>query len=557
RTLAAVGGQQTASLWDVTAEPRRLAEFDDVSVAYSLVLSPELLLFGMLDGSIRAWDIANADRPIEASGLTLSAPNAVTALALSPDGRTLAAGGAVGTVDLFDWPARTPMTPLDLPATSAVALGWAPDGRELVAGLSNAEAHRWRLEDAGFTALAPLTGFGSSVNAIAIDEQRIATGSSDNTTKVFDRSGALRATLPGLDIVTSVEIVEGRLLTGAVDGALRWWPADVAPLLHDTGSVFDLVTDRRSWVAASRRGATPALFRVGADNIELLPDPALPDGLDPAVAAAIPDAGDILVSATRTGEIVTWPLGADGAGEPTLSPGVGAWAGLIAITDDGRHLALTRLREAGLVIFERDGQHWRQTQEVPGWHHTITTIPGTSLLGSAVEDGTMRIWDLSGMPREVGWFDPPGVPFTVGASPDGTQLLVAPPTGELLVYDIADPANPTPVAELTSAHATVTSMRFSRDGKLLFATATDERIWVWNWDPAADPALLSMRLASQARATIPLDDRLLIGTADGQVTVRPLLLGQATTQLCAGLGEPLTELEWTRYAPGVTPVAPC
>lgn len=557
RVLAAVGGQQTASLWDITAEPRRLAEFDAVSVAYSTVLTPDAVLFGMLDGSIRAWDISAADAPRPLPGVDLGSPTAVMSLALSSDGRTLAAGGLQGSVSVFQWPSGTPEPPLAMGTGRALSLAYSPDGQELTAGSSTAEVRRWRRDPAGFTELPPLTGFEAYVHAVVDDGQRIITGSSDNTTLVFNRDGTKRATLPGVDIVTSVDVIDGRVLTGSVDGTVRWWPETIEPLLHDTGSVFDLVADDGHWVAASRRGVTPALFRVTPDAVVRVADPVLPAGLEPAILVAIPKAGDILVSATRTGEIVTWPLTDAGAGEPVVSQGVGTWAGLIAISDDGRYLAVTRLRDPGLDIFERDGDRWHLLGEVDGWHHLVSTIPGTSLLATAVESGAVRIWQMAGGPRQLGEFDPQGVPVTLVASPDGKELHIAPPTGQLKVFDITDPARVTQVADLKGPHASVTSVRFSPDGSLLFATATDGRIWVWQRHLPADQADLSIRMPVQARATIALGERLIIGTADGVMTVRPLRVSSAIDQLCAGLGDPLTDVEWTRYAPGVTPVPAC
>ncbi|MEW2624941.1 hypothetical protein [Streptomyces sp. NPDC048106] len=61
-------------------------------------------------------------------------PLPVTALAFSPDGRTLAVGNPAGRIRLWDLPSRTPLgAPLPTGGDSLRGLAFSPDGRTLYA----------------------------------------------------------------------------------------------------------------------------------------------------------------------------------------------------------------------------------------------------------------------------------------------------------------------------------------------------------------------------------------------------------------------------------------
>lgn len=90
---------------------------------------------GLSDGTVRIWDVGDirAPRPV---GEPLRAPatQPVSAVALSPDGRTLATGNAVNQLRLWDVtdPARPRLGDAVLPGHRGLA--FPPDGRVLAAG---------------------------------------------------------------------------------------------------------------------------------------------------------------------------------------------------------------------------------------------------------------------------------------------------------------------------------------------------------------------------------------------------------------------------------------
>ncbi|MEU0726352.1 hypothetical protein [Streptomyces sp. NPDC006140] len=72
------------------------------------------------------------------------AAEAVSALALSPDGRTLAVGGDAGSVQPWDVATRQPLGgPLTTPGESIDSLAFAPDGTTLYAGSPHVPLQRY------------------------------------------------------------------------------------------------------------------------------------------------------------------------------------------------------------------------------------------------------------------------------------------------------------------------------------------------------------------------------------------------------------------------------
>ncbi|MEU5773462.1 hypothetical protein ABZ819_09230 [Streptomyces venezuelae] len=71
----------------------------------------------------------------------------VSALAYSPDGKTLAAGGKDGTLQLWGVPTRQPLgVPLPTPGDRIVALSFSKDGRTLYAAGAHSALHAYAVD---------------------------------------------------------------------------------------------------------------------------------------------------------------------------------------------------------------------------------------------------------------------------------------------------------------------------------------------------------------------------------------------------------------------------
>jgi WD40 repeat protein len=104
---------------------------------------------GYADGRVRLWDPTRR-RPI-GQPLVTGAP-AVYDVALSPDGRLLAAAGGAqdatgpGRLLLWDTATRRQVAAATVAPTTAVTLAFTPDGRTLVAGTAGGQILRWDVD---------------------------------------------------------------------------------------------------------------------------------------------------------------------------------------------------------------------------------------------------------------------------------------------------------------------------------------------------------------------------------------------------------------------------
>ena len=190
--LASAGADRIIRLWDLRGQLiRELRGHTNEVTALIAGRDPATLFSAGADGTIRRWDwqTGREQATIEANGPLL-------ALALSPDGRRLAAGGRGPTAGIWDISAGAPMPAkalLVLPQDATVrALTFSPDGSRLMIGNEAGLLRSWKIPadlDAGTMAstmgeaTAWKTHRGYWVVGLAFnrDGKQIFTASSDGT----------------------------------------------------------------------------------------------------------------------------------------------------------------------------------------------------------------------------------------------------------------------------------------------------------------------------------------------------------------------------------------
>ncbi len=201
--LATGSWDKTIRLWDLgnpSAAPAVLR--GHAGAVQALALGAGMLVSGGADGTIRLWDLeADAGRALGPTGssearILRGHEEAVTAVALAPDGTLLASGSDDATIRLWradGTPAAT-LTGHDKPVT---AVAFSPDGRTLASASWDQSIRLWDVRDPQ-AAPRVLRGQGLGVSSLAFspDGRVLASGTWDHRVRLWrlDRSVAeLRA----------------------------------------------------------------------------------------------------------------------------------------------------------------------------------------------------------------------------------------------------------------------------------------------------------------------------------------------------------------------------
>ncbi|WP_123981721.1 AAA family ATPase [Streptomyces sp. Ag109_O5-1] len=260
RILATGGGDGRVRLWNVSApvRPTSLGEpFSAVDVDLrSMAFTPDGRTLVILTGSsntVQLWNVADPAHPVRYSEpLKLRTRYAgADALALSPDGRTLAADYDDRTIELLD--ISDPAHPRALGEhltghTGYVnALAYSPDGATLASGSADGTVRLWNVSDpARARSLGtPLKGHLGPINTLAYspDGATLASGSDDDTVRLWNVSDPARATRLGAALTGHTEAVvsltfspDGRTLaSGGNDNTVRLWNVSSPSSAHPIG----------------------------------------------------------------------------------------------------------------------------------------------------------------------------------------------------------------------------------------------------------------------------------------------------------------------------------
>ncbi len=517
RVVASAGDKNDIKLWDAATGRLRatLPGHADKVVALAFAPGGRLLASSDQDETVKIWDVAErrvratwtAPRErAEAVAVCPGAPvmvaaaadgrvllrladgkvntlrahaRAVRAVALSPDGKAFATGGAGGTVKLWDFATRKERAAWTGRGAAVRALAFSGDGKLLAAGLDDGTV---RLGDvATGRARAAWKGHAAAVVAVAFaaDSQRLATGSDDGA-RVWDAAGKKVAFLAGAGAVRAVALTADgkRLATGGGDRTVRLW--DVASRESrgawggHTGPIGALAFDLAGRVLASAEDQTVRLWELPTGKVlhtltnrhdatgpvRALAFSAGRDGLVVGGAAYVFAgynlAAGVLVFGHRWHHHVSWAL--------DFSPD---GATLAAANND----RTVRLLDAGSARVRATF-----TSQLENGLGAVAFAPDGRLLAAGDAGGVLEVWDVAtGRSRGT----PGGHAGPVRAlafTADGKLLASAATTGPVAVWDTAAGRKHLTLPEASAVHA----LAFTRDGRVLAAGCADRSVRLWD-----------------------------------------------------------------------------
>lgn len=194
QTLVSGGLRGTLKLWDMsTGQEIRTLTGHTLSV-YSVVISPDsqILASGSGDNTIRLWQLSTGQELHTLMGHIAerdkfsSYQGSVDAIAISPDGQTLAsAGNRDGTIELWQISTGEKVGTLIGHTEGVRYLTFSPDGQTLASGSWDKTIKLWRISTG--QELCTLTGHRFSVTALAFtpDGQTLVSGCGNKTIKIW------------------------------------------------------------------------------------------------------------------------------------------------------------------------------------------------------------------------------------------------------------------------------------------------------------------------------------------------------------------------------------
>ncbi len=300
------------------------------------------------------------------------APAPVTALAFSPDSRQLAAALEDRTIRLWDVPAGREIWKAEQPGSAAASLAWHPNS-PLLAAASAALPPQPGVPRAGLLTILdaasgearrriPFLGGAATAVSWSLDGARIAAGNEFGALAVWDAAALDRPPLlmtaeaaggPAAAMASAVFLQDsGQLMAGYADGRLLLW-----------------------------------------DTQDPLKPMALPK-LERAIAAvAAHPRGEWLAALSEDGSLQMFPRATTGPGE-TLHHAVAAGR-CAAVSSDGRRLytghADGTLIEWGETALDTRRRIWGHPPEALGFEWS----PDGKRAASAARGGTLKLWEAS------------------------------------------------------------------------------------------------------------------------------------------------------------------
>jgi WD40 repeat protein/serine/threonine protein kinase len=309
---------------------------------------------------------------------------------------------------------------------------FSPDGKEVVAGLTDGSSFTWDIDGGRRMEGASRQSAGANGISFSTDGTSFLVRSWDRTARVCDgKTGQPRSKpLPHGGIVLSAAFSpDGRkVVTGCADRLVRIWSAETGELL-----------------------AEPMTHAAAVKDVRFSPD-------GERIATASEDS-TARVWDTRTGN----PVG------PAIRHE--SWVNAVRFSPDGHAIATASADHTARLWDARSGE----ALTAPLKHgHSVASVefsPDGRRLVTASRDGTARVWDASTGIQVLPALEHGGPVAMAEFSPDGERVVTASGDRTAQVWDARSGRR---IVEPLKHRAAVRAAHFSPDGRRLLTVAGDE-----------------------------------------------------------------------------------
>jgi WD40 repeat protein len=565
RRLAIACGP-AVTLWDVaTRKPVGTLAGGGKAGITSLGFLPDdqKVVASSLDGALLVWDLttlAALPRVIETQEGNLFA------LAVSPDGSTLALGGGPdGTIKRWSTTSWMPVdTPLNGLHGRIWSLSYSPDGA-LAAGTEDGSVVLWKNSMQRMT-LAPAHRERVWKVAFSPDGRLLASAGEDGDVKLWNgqSAGALGSVSEqpahadgALSLAFSPD---GSLLaTGGKDHRIVVWNLStkkvvLGPTKAHRNSVLDIgFSPNGVFLASASQDHSVILWNLAEENP--LAD-VLKGHKDPVYRIDFVKDRRTLVSQSTDGAIVIWDL-QHGRPATTLQGGLG----FVWFSQDFNVWAFAKKDGVQLVDMLNKKPLYEPLQGHKDEVIAGAFSPDGKTFATGSKDGTVMVWDISsgnaiGQALDVttGEIGVTGVAF----SPDGKVLATA-SQREIALWDVSSHRQIGIPLVGHEERRLVFGVDVGPDGKTLASSSFDGTIALWDASSRRQFGHLKGRHAQLYGLAFNWDGKTLAsGAQDGTIALWKVDVDLWQSIACSIANRNLTHVEWEQYVGGTTPyIAVC
>ncbi|MGV9308867.1 caspase, EACC1-associated type [Nonomuraea sp. NPDC003727] len=615
RTLATGGDDGTVILWQVAGWARTATFEPGFGRIYALAFSPDgrRLALGTAAGA-HVWPVGD-DQP--ATTLPTHQDDPVRSVAFTKDGRRVVACSRF-TACLLWTPGKaagsftTPASAEGEQAQVTWAVAVSPDGRTIATSGRRSRAYLWNIEGARPRPLADLAGHASGVKAVAFsgDGRLLATAGGDGRTIVWEvgegapvqravvgagtggivaaafdpvtsdlvtadsdgrtvlwgtarlRPPAVLARVPRPDVGRGVLARDGRrLVTVTAEHAVTLWEmgagrlTEAAALAEDAGQVSALALDGTAVLAGRVDGGAVRWTEGAAARL-------LPPG---ARVTAVASAGGRALAGTEDGTTTLWPAATS---PPVRLPP-------IASPDDPGDAPAPADVPASVGAPATAGTPAPADVTAPGGVPASVGVPASTGASASVDAavisddgrlavtgdarGVVRLWTLADprrpVPAAAFAADPSGI-VSAALSPDGRRLLTGGSAKLARLWDVADPARPRHLADLGNDGPVVSSVGFALGSAVAYTGAGGGPVTLWHVEGSGQ-ARRYAALPAADEVTMSADGTRMLAVGPGpEAVVRDLaphmaVLRDPVAAACGIVRRGLDEKEWMRLTDGL------
>jgi len=478
--LATASEDATVKIWTREGDLVTTLTGDVGGFQALLWTSADQIIAGDEQGNIYVWD---------ATGQPLakfqSSPLALNALALSPDGQTLAAVGVDQQVRLHQVADQSLIRAFPAHQGPIYNVQFTPDGEQLITVGDDKVVRLWKLDG---TSAANLVGHTGLIAALAIkpDGNMIATSGGDRAIRLWDlQRDNLHVLLGHQGAVKSVAVSPHSplIISGGVDGTVRLWQEDdrLRKTLtgHENSVNAVAVSPVGDRLASASSDGTVRLwqqFQSDTPTVQILEGHA-----GPVNGVAFHPDGDLVASVGQDHTLRLWRTDGtllatreahrDGAFGVNFSPD-----GQSLVTTGWDHL--TQIWSvADLAIAEP-----RILQGHQSWVLDGTFSPDGSLLATASYDNTVKLWQVSTGELLTTFEGHEDGVLSVVFSTDGQYLITASNDNSIRIWDLEGNL----ISTLSGHTQGVRDIAVDPTGASLISASSDGRILIWEREGMED-----------------------------------------------------------------------